>query len=51
MDYYKVVSPRGGVVCITPLRLVAQDVLKMFPKNKGYKIEVIKGNVYLLEDL
>ena len=28
---------------------VAQKVLEMFPSN--YKIEVIKGNIYLLDDL
>lgn len=49
MDYYKVVSPRGGVVCVTHIKGVAKDVLKMFPSN--YKIEVIKGNIYLLDDL
>ena len=49
MDYYKVVSPRGGVVCVTHIENVAQRVLKMFPSN--YKIEVIKGNIYLLDDL
>lgn len=49
MDYYKVVSPRGGVVCVTHIKGVAQDVLKQFPSS--YKIEVIQGNVYLLEDL
>ena len=49
MNYYKVVSPRGGVVCVTHIENVAQRVLKMFPSN--YKIEVIKGNIYLLDDL
>lgn len=48
MNYYKVVSPRGGVVCVTHIENVAQRVLKMFPSN--YKIEVIKRNIYLLDD-
>ena len=41
MNYYKVVSPRGGVVCVTHIENVAQRVLKMFPSN--YNIEFIKG--------
>lgn len=50
MDYYKVVSPRGGVVCITYIKGLAENVLKMFPSN--YKIEVIKGgDICLLENL
>ena len=49
MDYYKVVSPRGGVVCVTHIKGVAQKVLEMFPSN--YKIEVMKGHIYLLDDL
>lgn len=49
MDYYKVVSPRGGVVCVTHIKGVAKDVLKSFPSN--YKIEVIKGDIYLLDNL
>ena len=52
MDYYKVISKRGSVVCITPIKFVAQQVLQtMFPKGKGYKIEVVKGDIYLLDDL
>ena len=46
MNYYKVVSPRGGVVCITHIKGLAENVLKMFPSN--YKIEVIKGDICLL---
>lgn len=49
MNYYKVVSPRGGVVCVTLLKSVAKDVLKSFPSD--YKIEVIKGDIYLLNNL
>ena len=49
MNYYKVVSPKGAVACVTPVKGVAKDVLKMFPKD--YKIEVIKGDIYLLRNL
>ena len=52
MDYYKVISERGSVVCITPVKFVAQQVLQtMVPRDKGYKIEVVKGDIYLLDNL
>ena len=49
MDYYKVVGPRGSTVCITYIKGVAEEVLKHFPA--GYKIKVIKGDIYLLDNL
>lgn len=49
MDYYKVVSDKGAIACITPIKKVAQDVLSLFPSN--YRIVVIKGDVSLLHNL
>ena len=50
MDYYKVVDNRGYILLVTPINMVAKDVVKQY-ENLGYKIEIIKGDIYLLHNL
>lgn len=49
MDYYKVTS-ENYVVLVTPIKKVAQDIVKKYD-SMDLKIEVIKGDIYLLRNL
>lgn len=50
MDYYKVTDNRGYILLVTPIRIVAQDIVKKYD-SMDLKIEVIKGDIYLLRNL
>ena len=49
MDYYKVTN-ENYVVLVTPIKKVAQDIVKKYD-SLDLKIEVIKGDIYLLRNL
>lgn len=49
MDYYKVTN-ENYVVLVTPIKKVAQDIVKKYD-SMDLKIEVIKGDIYLLRNL
>ena len=50
MDYYKVTDNRDYILLVTPIRIVAQDIVKKYD-SMDLKIEVIKGDIYLLRNL
>ena len=50
MDYYKVVDKHGYILLVTPIKMVAQDIVKQYA-CLNYKIEIVKGDIYLLHNL
>ena len=50
MDYYKVTDDRGYILLVTPIKMVAKDIVKQYA-CLNYKIEIIKGDIYLLHNL
>ena len=50
MNYYKVANNKNYVVLVTPIKKVAQDVVRKY-ESLNLEIEVVKGDIYLLHSL